>query len=105
MTDLAATRDLFEIPDGVVYLDGNSLGPLPRATPKRLARTVDEEWGQQLVGAWNAADWMGLPEELGDRIGRLLNAPPGQVVVGDTLSIKVHQALAARSKQATGRSS
>ena len=95
MTDLAATRDLFEIPDGVVYLDGNSLGPLPRATPKRLARTVDEEWGQQLVGAWNTAEWMGLPEELGDRIGRLLNAPPGQVVVGDTLSIKVHQALAA----------
>ncbi len=95
MTDLAATRDLFQIPDGVVYLDGNSLGPLPRATPKRLARTLDEEWGQQLVGAWNAADWMGLPEKLGDRIGRLLNAPRGQVVVGDTLSIKVHQALAA----------
>lgn len=95
MTDLAATRELFEIPDGVVYLDGNSLGPLPRATRERIARTLDEEWGQQLVGAWNAADWMGLPEKLGDRIGRLLNAPRGQVVVGDTLSIKVHQALAA----------
>ena len=95
MTDFAATRRLFQLPDGIAYLDGNSLGPLPRATAGRLERTLVEEWGEHLVGAWNVDGWMNQPSRIGDRIGRLLNAPPGQVVVGDTLSIKVHQALAA----------
>ncbi|MEC8513538.1 MAG: kynureninase [Planctomycetota bacterium] len=103
MTDFAATRRLFQIPDDVVYLDGNSLGPLPRATPDRLARTLDEEWAQQLIRAWNTSDWIGQPARLGDRIGRLLNAPIGHVVVGDTLSIKVHQALAAALEASSRR--
>ncbi|MEC7231397.1 MAG: kynureninase [Planctomycetota bacterium] len=103
MTDFAATRRLFQIPDDVVYLDGNSLGPLPRATPDRLARTLDEEWAQQLIRAWNTSDWIGQPMLLGDRIGRLLNAPIGHVVVGDTLSIKVHQALAAALEASSRR--
>ena len=102
MTDFAETRRLFQLPDGIAYLDGNSLGPLPRATPSRLERTLHEEWGQHLVGAWNVDGWMDQPSRIGDRIGRLLNAPPGQLVVGDTLSIKVHQALAA-ALEATDR--
>jgi kynureninase len=93
-TDFSATRALFDLPQGVIYLDGNSLGPLPRATADRVARTVTEEWGQMLITGWNRAGWMEMPRRLGDRIGRLIGAEPGQVVLGDTLSIKVYQALA-----------
>ena len=92
--DFNATRALFDLPEGVIYLDGNSLGPLPRATAARVARTVTEEWGQMLITGWNKAGWMELPSRLGDRIGRLIGAEAGSVVLGDTLSIKVYQALA-----------
>ena len=94
MTDFTATRALFELPDGVIYLDGNSLGPLPRGVRARLAQTVTDEWGERLIRAWNDADWMTLPRRVGDRVGRLIGAPQGSVVMGDTLSVKVYQALA-----------
>ncbi len=93
--DFTATKALFDLPDGLVYLDGNSLGPLPKAAAARIARTVTEEWGAQLVTAWNAAGWMEQPMRLGDRVGRLIGAAPGSVTLGDTLSIKLYQALAA----------
>jgi len=93
-TDFTATRALFDLPEGVIYLDGNSLGPLPRAAAARVARTVTEEWGQMLITGWNKAGWMELPSRLGNRVGRLIGAEPGAVVLGDTLSIKVYQALA-----------
>lgn len=93
-TDFDATRALFSIPDGVIYLDGNSLGPLPAAVPARLARVAGGEWGQMLITAWNRAGWMDLPRRVGDRIAALIGAQPGSVMTGDTLSIKVHQALA-----------
>ncbi len=95
MTDFARTRALFHLPEGVIYLDGNSLGPLPRAALAAVTRTLEEEWGQELIRAWNTRGWIGKPRGLGDRIARLIGAPPGTVVVGDTLSIKVFQALAA----------
>ncbi|MGC9419364.1 MAG: kynureninase [Rhodovulum sp.] len=95
MTDFTATRALFDLPDGVIYLDGNSLGPLPRAAAERVAHCVREEWGAMLIGGWTGAGWMDQPAMLGERIGRLIGAEPGSVVVGDTLSIKVYQALAA----------
>ncbi|MDR5654044.1 kynureninase [Ruixingdingia sedimenti] len=94
MTDFAATRALFQIPDGMIYLDGNSLGPLPRAAADRVARTVTEEWGRMLITGWNRAGWMDMPARIGDRVARLIGAQPGTVVMGDTLSIKVYQALA-----------
>ena len=94
MTDFDKTRSLFQIPDGVIYLDGNSLGPLPRAVPDRIGRMLTEEWGQELIRGWNSAGWMTMPRRIGDRIGRLIGAPAGTVVMGDTLSIKVYQALA-----------
>jgi len=94
MTDFVATKAMFHLPDGIIYLDGNSLGPLPKAAPKRLARTMQDEWGEMLITGWNKAGWMGMPTEIGDRIGKLIGAEPGHVVLGDTLSIKVYQALA-----------
>ncbi|APX21430.1 MAG: kynureninase [Rhodobacteraceae bacterium] len=95
MTDFAWTRDQFHIPLGMIYLDGNSLGPLPKATPARLERMLSEEWGEHLISGWNHCGWMQMPRRLGDRIGRLIGAEEGHMVVGDTLSIKVFQALAA----------
>ena len=95
MTDFAATKALFHMPDGTIYLDGNSLGPLPIAVTARVAQTVTAEWGDMLIAGWNRAGWMAQPTVLADRIGRLIGAEAGHVVLGDTLSIKVYQALAA----------
>lgn len=94
-TDFAATRARFDLPPGMIYLDGNSLGPLPRGVAERVARTVTDEWGRMVITGWNRAGWMELPARLGDRIARLIGAEAGHVVLGDTLSIKVYQALAA----------
>ncbi|WP_299640111.1 kynureninase [uncultured Ruegeria sp.] len=94
MTDFAATKAMFDLPEGVIYLDGNSLGPLPKSAGARVQRMLTEEWGQMLITGWNKAGWMGLPTGLGDRVGRLIGAEPGSVVTGDTLSIKVYQAVA-----------
>ncbi|MEZ5754700.1 MAG: kynureninase [Paracoccaceae bacterium] len=102
-TDFAATRDAFDIPEGLIYLDGNSLGPLPRAAAARVARCVTEEWGKMLITGWNRAGWMDQPARIGDRIGRLIGAEPGTVVMGDTLSIKVYQALASALEMNPGR--
>lgn len=93
-TDFTATRDAFVLPDGMIYLDGNSLGPLPKAAAARVAQTVTAEWGQMLITGWNKAGWMDQPARVGDRIARLIGAEAGSVVMGDTLSIKVYQALA-----------
>jgi len=95
MTDFKRTQSLFYIPDGVIYLDGNSLGPLPIAAADRVHRMMSEQWGNELIRGWNSAGWMVQPRRIGDRVGRLIGAPEGTVVIGDTLSIKVYQALAA----------
>ena len=88
-------KELFHLPDGMIYLDGNSLGPLPRAVPERLASMLQDEWGELLITGWNKADWMAQPSRVGDRVGGLIGAPTGSVVLGDTLSVKVYQAVAA----------
>ncbi len=95
MTDFRRTRDRFHLPEGVIYLDGNSLGPLPAAVHDRLGAMLRDEWGEMLIGGWNKAGWMDAPRRVGDRIGRLIGAEPEHVVMGDTLSVKVFQALAA----------
>ena len=95
MTDFAATKARFHLPRGLIYLDGNSLGPLPLAAMARAERVMRDEWGDMLIRAWNQAFWMEQPRRIGDRIARLIGAPPGTVVAGDTLSIKVYQSLAA----------
>lgn len=95
MTDFDRTRRQFELPAGITYLDGNSLGPLPRGATEAVARMMREDWGGQLIGGWNSAGWMEQPGRVGDLIAPLIGAGPGQVVMGDTLSIKVFQALSA----------
>lgn len=95
MSDFAKTRSLFYLPEGMIYLDGNSLGPLPCAAGERVTQVMQEQWGEMLIGGWNAASWFTQPLTLGDRIGRLVGAEQGSVIVGDTLSIKVYQALGA----------
>jgi kynureninase len=95
MTDFVKTRSAFHLPEGVVYLDGNSLGPLPIAAKERVARMMAEEWGDQLIRGWNTAGWYVQPRKVGDRVARLIGAAPGTVVMGDTLSIKIYQALSA----------
>ncbi len=95
MTDFAQTKTLFELPEGVIYLDGNSLGPVPKGVEARVGEMIANEWGKLLITAWNKAGWMAMPRVLGDRVGRLIGAPEGSVVLGDTLTLKVYQALAA----------
>ncbi|MCR9109085.1 kynureninase [Marivita sp. XM-24bin2] len=96
-------KDLFEIPDGVIYLDGNSLGVLPKGAASRATRVIEQEWGQQLIRAWNSAGWMDLPMVVGNQIAALIGAPEGSVATGDTLSIKVYQALDAALKMRPDR--
>ena len=88
-------KHLFDLPEGVIYLDGNSLGPLPKSVPARVADAVSGQWGAHLIKGWNIDGWMAQPSRVGDRVGRLIGAQPGSVVMGDTLSIKVYQALSA----------
>jgi kynureninase len=100
---LARFRDRFELPEGVIYLDGNSLGALPRVTAARLAEVVQHEWGRDLVGSWNAHDWIGAPRRVGDKIGQLIGAAPGEVIVADSTSVNAYKLLAAALAARPGR--
>lgn len=91
---LAFTRERFRIPDGVIYLDGNSLGAMPAAAPERLARAVGHEWGERLIASWNEAGWIDLPKRLGGKIATLVGAEPGSVVVTDSTSVNLFKAVA-----------
>jgi len=103
MTDFDQTRAAFDLPEGVIYLDGNSLGPLPRGAAERVGRMMTQEWGSLLIRGWNEAGWYVQPRRVGDRIAPLIGAEPGSVVMGDTLSIKVFQALSAAVAMRPGR--
>jgi kynureninase len=92
---LARLRDRFELPDGVIYLDGNSLGARPRASLARAHEVVAQEWGQDLIKSWNTAGWFDMPKRLGDRLAPLIGAHAGEVVVTDTTSLNLFKALAA----------
>jgi kynureninase len=92
---LAPLRARFDLADGLIYLDGNSLGVLPRATAGRVAQVITDEWGRGLIGSWNTAGWMQLPQRVGDKIGRLIGAGPGEVVAADSTSVNLYKVLAA----------
>src|SRR5262245_51493414 len=100
---LAAFREQFVLPPGVIYLDGNSLGPPPRSAMARLAEVAQGEWGQGLIRSWNQAGWIDLPSRVGDKIARLIGAGPGEVMVADSTSVNLFKVLAGALGLARGR--
>jgi len=92
---LRQLRQQFILPEGVIYLDGNSLGVLPTTAAARVAEAVTTEWGQGLIRSWNSAGWFELPQRLGNKIARLIGAAPGEVVATDSTSINLYKVLSA----------
>jgi kynureninase len=92
---LAGTRDRFTLPDGVTYLDGNSLGAMLATVPGRVDDVVRHEWGERLIGSWTSSGWWDAPQRVGDRIAPLIGAAPGQVVVADSTSVSLFRVLVA----------
>jgi kynureninase len=102
--ELRAFRDEFELPSGIIYLDGNSLGALPRRARERIATVVAIEWGEKLITSWNGAGWISLPQRVGDGIGALIGAARGQVVATDSTSVNLFKVLSVALRARPGRS-
>jgi kynureninase len=100
---LAALRGQFLLPDGVIYLDGNSMGALPISVPERLQATVREEWGEGLIRSWNAAHWIDLPARVGAKIAPLVGAAQDEIIVTDSTSVNLFKLLAAALAMQRGR--
>ncbi|MEC7624012.1 MAG: aminotransferase class V-fold PLP-dependent enzyme, partial [Pseudomonadota bacterium] len=100
---LAPWRERFIAPDGVIYLDGNSLGCLPRATPQRMEQVIRGEWGAGLIRSWNSADWVDLPARLGAKIAPLIGAQPHEVIACDSTSVNLFKLIAAALDMQRGR--
>lgn len=96
-------RAQFDLPAGVIYLDGNSLGPLPRSAAQAVNEALRDEWGHGLIRSWNSADWIGLPIRTGDRIGKLIGAAPDTVIVADSTSLNLYKTLHAAIDLQPGR--
>ena len=90
---LRELRHQFTLPEGVIYLDGNSLGVMPNTAAARVAKAVTEEWGQGLIRSWNSAGWFDMPQRLGDKIAQLIGAGAGEVVATDSTSINLFKVL------------
>ena len=90
---LAPLREQFHIPPGLIYLDGNSLGVMPKAAPARMQQVMTQEWGVGLIGSWNSAGWMELAPRIGDKIARLIGAQPGECVAADSTSVNLYKVL------------
>lgn len=100
---LRGFRDRFALPEGVIYLDGNSLGALPKSTPARLQAVTVEQWGDGLVRSWNAHDWVGAGRRVGAKIAPFVGAQPHEVVVADSTSANLYKLLVAAVKAQGGR--
>jgi kynureninase len=100
---IAGARERFLLPEGVIYLDGNSLGALPAAVPAAVEVVVRHQWGDRLIRSWNEADWWTAPERTGDRVGALVGAAPGQVVVTDSTSVNLFKVFIAAARMRPGR--
>ena len=100
---LASRRTLFSLPKGLIYLDGNSLGVLPRNVSARVMAAVEREWGETLIKSWNEHGWFHLPQKIGARLERLIGAEPGSVIVGDTISVNLFKILTSALGQRRSR--
>ncbi len=100
---LRLKRDEFALPNGTIYLDGNSLGPLPKAAEVRAHDVVKRQWGDGLITSWNQHQWISMPTRVGDRIGQLIGAASGQVVCCDSISINLFKVLSAALKMNPSR--
>jgi kynureninase len=100
---LAHFREKFDLPPGLVYLDGNSLGPLPRAVKARVDRVIGEEWREGLIRSWNAARWIELPQRVGAAIAPIIGAAPDEVVAADSTSVNLYKVLSAALALQSGR--
>ncbi|MEE4217582.1 MAG: kynureninase [Xanthomonadales bacterium] len=100
---LASLRDLFDLPRDKVYLDGNSLGALPRAVHERISQFVQQEWGQDLISSWNKHNWIDLPGRVGEKIASLVGAAPGQVICADSISVNLFKLLSTALALRPGR--
>ncbi|ASR53229.1 kynureninase [Blastomonas fulva] len=92
---LRAWRDRFTLPQGVIYLDGNSLGALPKSTAVLMRDATERQWGEGLIRSWNDADWIGAPRRIGDKIAQLIRAAPGEVVVCDSVTVNLYKLMLA----------
>jgi kynureninase len=101
--DLGPYRGRFDLPHGRVYLDGNSLGALPKATMARLAEVAQAQWGQDLIGSWNRHDWINSPVALGAKVSGLIGASPDEVVVTDTTSVNLYRLIITALEMQRGR--
>ena len=96
---LAALRDQFSLPEGVIYLDGNSLGAAPKTALARATEVITEEWATGLIRSWNTAGWFDLPRRLGNKLARLVGGKDNEVVVTDTTSTNLFKVMAAALRQ------
>ena len=88
-------KSFFDMPENIIYLDGNSLGPLLKGITEESERVINKEWGEKLIKGWNESHWMDQPVRVGDKLARILKAEDGSIILGETLSLKLYQALGA----------
>lgn len=100
---LASLRDQFVLPPGIIYLDGNSLGPPPRSTAPAIQQVITEQWGTDLIGGWNRHDWLTLPIRLGDLLAPLIGVGPGEILVADSTSVNLYKVLTVALQSARAR--
>src|SRR5438874_6493224 len=100
---LAFAREQFRLPNGVIYLDGNSLGPLPVAAPQALAETAERQWGEDLIASWNKHGWIDWPTRIAAKLAPIVGAKPYELLIADSTSVCLFKLLAAAVKARPGR--
>src|SRR5947209_9116475 len=100
---LAFARERFRLPEGVIYLDGNSLGALPAAAPERLSDTAQRQWGEDLIASWNKHGWIDWPTRIAAKLAPIVGAKPSELLIADSTSVSLFKLLAAAAKARPGR--